>query len=72
MDVFKCVEEKFVYWFIINSIVFSFCGCWFVIGSWDKILKIWDVEFFELFKVLEIIRDKGYFNFVNWLFWIFY
>jgi len=56
--------------YTINDLVFRKDGRYFVTGSMDKAIKLWDAYNFKLIKVLDKHRHAGHGNSVNKLLWM--
>ena len=68
-DGFQLFRSIVAHMFTINSIEFNPAGTYFLTGSMDKTIKLWDAGNFELLKVIDKERFGGHLSSVNNLVW---
>jgi len=66
---FQNISSQPAHLFTINNLVFHPSKPLFATASRDKTIKIWNLETYELLKVIDVVKFGGHINSVNKLFW---
>lgn len=66
---FENISSQPAHLFTINNLAFHPTKPLFATASRDKTIKIWDLETYELRKVIDVVKLGGHINSVNKLLW---
>ncbi len=69
-DIAYALQETVIgHIYAINTIKYNAEGSYFITGSMDKTVKIWDAKTNKLLKVIDFARHQGHVSSVNDVFW---
>ncbi len=69
IDQYKLLESVVAHMYAINSISIKSTNDFFVTGSMDKSIKVWDLKTLQLLKVIDRSRHAGHATSVNKVLW---